>query len=161
MRPALLFLFLLITSYTCKAQESVKEWVGYIDEQKLSNEFEWFRNGYTNYKPDSAFVEEISKAKSPYTLLVFGAIWCSDTKELLPQFYKTIDKAGISHDKVKLYLLDEKKRSPEKLEKKYHVKKVPTFILLMDGKEVDRIIEKADNSMEADLVRLFNVKSVK
>lgn len=151
----LLVVLLFIGSLPCPAQRVNKKWVGYTDEQQLASEFEWFRQGYASYSPDSADVKQLSTALVPYTLLVFGGVWCGDTKRLLPKFYKTLDQAGISHDKVKLYLVNEKKRSHEKLEKNYTIKWVPVFIILKDGKEVGRITEKTEVSIEADLFNLI------
>jgi len=151
----IIFALVFITSFSCMAQKETKKWLGYTDVDKLSTKFEWFSQSYVTYKPDPDYIKKLSALAPDYTFLVFGGIWCGDTKELLPQFYKTIDQAGISRDKVKLYLLDEKKISPEKLEVQYKITRIPVFILLKDGKEVGRITEETQKSIESDLAGLI------
>ena len=94
------------------------------------------------------------------TLLVFAGTWCSDTQNLLPKFYKSLDDAGIARERVKLYLLDEQKNSPEQLEKQYQVVSVPTFIVLQNGKELGRIVESVQQSIEADLAKQLQKKGI-
>ena len=150
----IIFALVFITSFSCMAQKETKKWLGYTDIGKLSAKFDWFSKGYDAYTPDFAYVKKLTLALPGYTFLVFGGVWCSDTKRLLPQFYKIIDEAGIPRNRVKLYLLDEKKISPEKLEIQYKITQIPVFILLKDGKEVGRITEETQKSIESDLAGL-------
>ena len=82
-------------------------------------------------------------------------MWCSDTQNLLPKFFKTIDAAGIPRTQVKLYMVDEQKNSPDKQEKQYAVVSVPTFIILENGQEKGRVVESVQQSIEADLLKLL------
>ena len=116
----------------------------------------WYLPTYNTYKPDAATVSELKKAlPADATFLVFGGMWCSDTHNLLPEFFKTIDEAGIPRQNVQLYLVDEQKNSPEKLEKQYGVVNIPTFIILQNGEEKGRVVETVRQSIEADLLKLL------
>ena len=155
MAKKLMLALLFLTSFSCMSQKEAKRWLGYTDVDKLSDKFDWFRKGYDAYTSNFAYVEKLTLELPAYTFLVFGGVWCSDTQKLLPQFYKIIDETGNPRNRVKLYLLDEKKISPEKLELQYKITRIPVFILLKDGKEVGRITEKTEISIEADLMKLI------
>ena len=121
--------------------------------------YPWFDTGCKEYKPDAATLKTLQEnMPADATLLVFAGTWCSDTQYLLPKFYKSLDDAGISRDRVKLYLLDEQKKSPEALEKQHNVVSVPTFIIMQNGKELGRIVESVQQSIEADLVKQLQKK---
>ncbi len=155
MAKKLIFGLTFLISFSCMAQKESKKWLGYTDVDKLSEKFDWFNKGYDAYTAHFDSVEKLSLALPAYSFLVFGGVWCSDTKRLLPQFYKIIDEAGIPRNRAKLYLLDEKKISPEKLELQYKITRIPVFILLKDGKEVGRITEKPTTDIETDLMKLI------
>lgn len=116
----------------------------------------WYDSGYKAYLPDAATVAALNKTfPQDAKLLVFGGSWCSDTQYLLPQFFKTTDQAGIPNEAIQLYFLDEQKQSPGKLEQVHNVTHVPTFILLVNGKEKGRIVESVQQSVEKDLLQLI------
>lgn len=116
----------------------------------------WFNPTYTSYKPDAATIAELKKAfPAEASFLVFGGMWCSDTQNLLPKFFKTLEAAGIPKKLVTLYMVDEQKNSPDKLEKKHGVNNVPTFIVLQHGVEKGRIVESVQQSIEADLLKIL------
>ena len=53
----------------------------------------------------------------------------------------------------------EYKTSPEGLEKKYHMKRVPTLIILSQGQEINRIVERPWRSLEEDLLAITQDQS--
>lgn len=116
----------------------------------------WYQPAFESYKPDAATVANLKKAiPKDATFLVFGGMWCSDTQNLLPKFYKTLSEAGVSFERIQLYMLDEQKTSPDKLERQYAVVNVPTFIVFQNDKEKGRIVETVQQSIEADLLKLL------
>lgn len=149
--------FLLLFSFlnSCTAQTAGQSWTGATKEENLSENFPWFSQGYAAYNPDSSYIHELKKGLPQYTVLVFAGLWCKDTQLLLPKFYKVTDLSGLSRDKVELYLLDRKKKSPQRLEQKYDVTAVPVFIIMRDGVEVGRIVESVEESIEKDLFVLI------
>lgn len=149
-----LFLFLAIS---CKAQKPTQEelWVGKTEINKLEEEFDWFRNNYDSYLPDSVTINSLKPKVNSYTYHVFGGTWCGDTKRLLPKFFKTMEQSNIESGKIHLYLLDHQKHSPDKEEKKYKIVNIPTFIIYKDGKEIGRIVEDEKESIEKDLLKLI------
>jgi thiol-disulfide isomerase/thioredoxin len=154
MKKPLLFLSLLLCFVLNGFAQSSMGFID-IDKVEASKEFSWFRDGYASYEPDKLTLDSMVSLPSNYKILVFGGTWCSDTRDLLPKLYKCSDQVNVSRADISVYLLDEKKTSPEGLEKKYNVTNVPTFIVLKDGKEKGRITESVNRSIEKDLLTIM------
>lgn len=103
--------------------------------------FAWFTNNmqYGSVDPDAlkAFTEKAGQ----FTVLVFGGTWCHDTQNLLPKFYRLLDKSGIPEKNVTLIGVDREKTAPGALHEKWQITNVPTFIILKKGKEMGRVVE--------------------
>jgi hypothetical protein len=139
----------------CQAQGTDKIYnTGKVKVESIKD-YDWFKKGYSDYQPDTAVVKGIENNMGSYSILVFGGTWCSDTKDLLPKFYKTTDASNISQERIILYLLNDRKKSTDRMEKKYRVNAVPVFIVLKDGMEIGRIVESVDKSIEEDLLKLI------
>jgi thiol-disulfide isomerase/thioredoxin len=158
MKSLLVILFTFITFAAMAQQPVTPALTGKTDAAILADKATctWYQPTYESYKPDPATTANLKKAlPKDATFLVFGGMWCSDTQNLLPKFYKVLDEAGISRKNVQLYLVDEQKNSPEKLEKQYGVNNVPTFIIFQQGEEKGRIVETVKQSIEADLLTIL------
>ncbi len=112
------------------------------------------------YQPNPEIINQIKKHINPNdSFLVFAGEWCSDTKVLLPQFEKVMQAISFDRKKITYYFLDRKKTSPQGKEKEYKIEYIPVFILLRDGKEIGRITEVVEKSMEQDLLKIFETKN--
>ena len=120
--------------------------------------FQWYRQNYASFTPDSASIVFLSSAAKNIHFIVFGGTWCGDTKRELPKFFKTISLAHIPEENVELYGVDRSKKSSDGLTDKYNITNVPTFIVLSDGKEMGRIVEEPAEGMEFDLVQMLQKK---
>lgn len=130
---------------------------GFVDVESIENNKQaaWFTNTYSAYEPDKLVIDSMMSLPSDYKVLVFGGIWCDDTKNLLPKLYKCSDQVNISRADISLYLLDEQKHSPQGLEKQYNITSVPTFIVMQNGAEKGRITEAVRSSLEKDLLHIM------
>ncbi|MGI8892414.1 MAG: thioredoxin family protein [Bacteroidia bacterium] len=142
---------------SCKAKQSTEEKIatGYISDKELRNESNnsWFSEGYKNYTPDENIINELNQSDKNLYMLIFAGDWCSDTRYMLPKYYKTADLAGLTNNQ--LYFLDRNKKSPDKLEENYNITLVPTFIIIKNGAEIGRIEESAAESIEKDLLMII------
>ena len=74
-------------------------------------------------------------------MIVFGGTWCDDTQNLLPVFYRLVDKSGYPDSSITLIGVDRPKTTLYNLHNAFHLTDVPTFIVMKDGKEVGRVVE--------------------
>lgn len=117
---------------------------GIINRSLLEKDtaFKWFADNYKYGTPDAAAVEAFAKNKDKFSIVVFGGTWCHDSQNLLPSFYKLIDKSAYPQNKVFLIGVDRNKTTIKKLHTKFNIVNVPTFIILDNNeKEVGRVVE--------------------
>lgn len=88
-------------------------------------------------------------------MLVFLGTWCSDTKRELPRFFKSMDQAGLSELQVILIGLDRSKKDTEELTEKWQIEFVPTFIFIRNGRELGRIVETPEDTLEGNIAQIL------
>ncbi|MGZ5281660.1 MAG: thioredoxin family protein [Bacteroidia bacterium] len=125
-----------------------------------------FSEAYKIYQPDVNAIDKLRKENKNLSFVVFGGSWCSDTKKALPKFYKVVEESGISANKIALYGVDRDRNSLEKnagkrQSKFYHIDHVPTFIVFYNGKEIGRLNEKTNKTIEEDIVEMVEESKTK
>lgn len=130
-------------TYEVIADTQTKVLKGYLNRSVLENDtaFKWFAENIKYGTADTAAVRSFHDNKANFSLVVVGGTWCHDTQNLLPVFYRLIDKSGFPENKITLIGVDRDKKGPEDLEKNYSIVSVPTFIVMKNGKEVGRVVE--------------------
>lgn len=159
----LIFIISLLSNYVI-AQTSVNTEqnviVGISDvrilERGLGNR--WYKDGYFNYQGNLSAIEAIKGMPKDIQFVVFAGTWCEKSQNLLPQFYRVMDLAGISRQRSTLCFLDRDKRSPQGFENNYYINSTPVFIILQKGIEIGRITESVNQSIEADIADLIPIK---
>jgi thiol-disulfide isomerase/thioredoxin len=114
----------------------------------------WAAKNYQAYKLDSLNLQKISTATDSISFLIFAGTWCSDTQRELPAFLKVLDALKFGSNHYQIWMLDIKKQSSFINTKLLDIQYVPTFIVLKNGKEIGRIIEKPKQSLELDLLEI-------
>lgn len=153
MKKIPVFFLLFLSVFTCAySQQGLK--TGEIELDELSGE-DWFRQGVQNYTPDKKYIKRLETLLDGHQIVVFAGTWCPDTRSLLPKFSKVINATGFNQDDLQVFLVDYSKTTPGGEASKYDIHAVPTFIILKDGKEIGRITERVDKSIEADLYKIL------
>ena len=147
----ILFAVFLLVSGTVMAQEpSVsrdaygnKVVRGFMTQQELATDtaFSWYGRNIKGFSPDAAAVQAFRNKKDAIHIIAFGGTWCEDTQNLLPKFFALTDAAGFSQDRVTLLGVDREKKTVQHFSEALGVTRVPTFIVMKDGKEVGRVVE--------------------
>lgn len=136
--------------------------VGKINRAGLQKEpfSTWFKEGYQNYTVDAATLQTVKDKMNATEVLVFMGTWCGDSKREVSHFYKILDNMGYSEKKLQIVAVDNHpdryKQSPQHEEKGWNIEYVPTFIFLKDGKEVGRIVEAPQETLEKDLSKILS-----
>ena len=103
--------------------------------------FKWFKENLKYGQADTAAVEAFRTKANQFKMVVFGGTWCHDTQNLLPVFYRLVDKSNYPNSSITLIGVDREKTALNDLHKTYNITNVPTFIVLQNGKEVGRVVE--------------------
>jgi hypothetical protein len=153
-----LMLILCLCYSTGFAQTDEKKVIKGKTEESQILKLSWFSEGYESYHPDTLYIQKLTEVRDNYTFILFAGSWCADTRNLLPKFLKTIDAAGIPHDRITMYFLDTRKKSSERLERKYKIRAIPVFIILKGNQETGRIVEHVDMPIEKKLAEIMGRK---
>lgn len=148
------YLFIIATLFTAtiasaqhaeviKDTDGKKILKGFVTKQELARDtaFAWYGQNQQGYTPYAAAVEAFKGAKDSVYILAFGGTWCGDTHFILPKVLAVTDAAGVPESHITLLGVDRAKTTVHGLEKAFNVTRVPTFIVLKEGKEVGRVVE--------------------
>ena len=152
------FLILSISIFTTfsfisadRVDKSKNNLLGDIQIQNLFTEYPLFKFRYDNYEVTNQI--NLSDLEDISVVIMFGT-WCHDSKREVPRMLRILDSAGVRTEQISLIGVDTNKEEPKGQEKTYNLRNTPTLILLKNGKEVGRIIERPNVSLEADLIGL-------
>lgn len=126
-----------------------------FDDLKAEQLFTWY-NKNADYTPNKDVVSELGAALKSYEveIVVFIGTWCSDSHELVPKLERVLNDCHYPVNQVNMYALDLEKNSLDGIEQKFNIEYVPTIILIKDDKEMGRIVETVEESIESDMLRV-------
>lgn len=107
------------------------------------------------YAPDAKAIAALKAVTGETKVVVFFGSWCSHCKHWVPGFLKTLEAASNPRLKAEFYGVSEDLTEPADAMRLYGASKTPTFIVLQAGKELGRIEEEPEVSIEADLARIL------
>ena len=116
----------------------------------------WFNSEYNMYEVDSTSLAKISDKINNIDITIVMGTWCSDSRTLVPEFYKILDYFNYPSDKVKLIMVDRDKKGRNDEVADLNIHLVPTIIFYSKGKEAGRIIEAPAETLEKDMVRILD-----
>ena len=118
----------------------------------------WYNAEYKAYNPDPVFVDELKTYKDKISeLVIILATWCPDTRRELPRVMKILDQAGFSQKKMSMYAVDRNKENDVKALDKYEFTHVPAIIFFDEEKEIARITEQPEMTLEEDLTAMLRL----
>jgi thiol-disulfide isomerase/thioredoxin len=131
--------------------------IGYCTREAFSDSsFSWwFNSEYNMYEVDSTALKDASaKLKNDKITIVMGT-WCSDSRREVPRFYKILDYLGYPSDKVKLLMVDRNKKGNGNETDGLNIERVPTIIFYKNDKELGRIVEYPEESLDKDMMKII------
>jgi len=131
---------------------------GRVTLEGLNDTFcsDWFKPEFRDYKIDVTILSQL-KEKDLTGLkmtLVLGT-WCHDSHQQVPRMIKVLKAMKFPMSSIEIFAMDTYKKAPGIDIKAINVKLVPTFIVYKGEKELGRIIESPNRSIEADLLEIL------
>jgi thiol-disulfide isomerase/thioredoxin len=120
----------------------------------------WWNSGYEMFEPNLVPFENIREELSEIYFIVFMGTWCSDSRQLIPRFFKTLDLLDYPTSIVKIISVDRDKKSNTEGEKVFGITLVPTIIIYKDNNEIGRIVELPVKSLEEDIADIILSNSI-
>lgn len=152
LKPILAVLIVMVSTNAMSADD-IPDVVGEMSGEALLAQYPAFMDEYKSYQPSDAEIKAVSAIEDDTLLILFGA-WCHDSEREVPRLLKTLDASGLDVPQFTLFAVDRKKSDPEGVAEKHELKYTPTFILMRDGEEIGRVVERAETSLTQDLQAL-------
>lgn len=171
MKKILVAFVLFTTIIGCTAQKkeatAVKDEAGNLvgiatKESFLETPFnEWFTENYNLYEIDTEVLSSLKPLLKEISIKAFMGTWCGDSQEQTPVFYKILDAAEYNFNKLEMVTVNRSKSTPDNLQEGFNIERVPTFIFYKEGKEIGRIVEFPQETIEADMLKIVSGKPYK
>jgi hypothetical protein len=87
-------------------------------------------------------------------VVVLGT-WCGDSRRELPRLWRALDLAGAVPFALRYIGVDRDKTAPGFDRAALRIERVPTFVVSRGGREVGRIVERAPDGLERELLALL------
>lgn len=133
--------------------------VGRITRHILSSDTlfnDWYLPAYKEYRPNQKIIKALNA--NGLNMEIFLGTWCGDSQEQVPHFMKILDEINFPESSLVMFAVNQKKQSFHGEEKHKNIQRVPTFIVYRGHKEIGRIIEHPDSTLEYDLYKIINGK---
>jgi hypothetical protein len=111
----------------------------------------WWNSTYELYDVDSVTVDKIKNVLQDAGITIVMGTWCSDSQYEIPNFYKILDYLNYPSEKVTLINVDRNKKGKGDEVDSLDIKLVPTIIFYRSEKELGRIVESPEASLEKDI----------
>ena len=146
--------FLSLFAYSCASETYPMSpyAVGDISIKTLFENHEGFQDNYEEYQPGNLLDPALFRDIEIYVL--FGT-WCHDSQREVPRLLGLLNALDVQDNYIHLIGLNFLKNEPQDRGKHFQIKKTPTFVFLRNQKEIGRIVEMPEISLEADLLKIL------
>ncbi|MCF8366216.1 MAG: thioredoxin family protein [Bacteroidales bacterium] len=133
--------------------------IGDCDENGLKSDVfkGFYESGYVDYTPLADVIKKLSKQKNGVEITVVMGSWCDDSQVQVPRFYKILDEMGFKKSNVNLICVDTNKNAGDTDISGLDIQRVPTFIFYKKEREIGRIVESPNSSLEKDMLLIFTM----
>ena len=128
--------------------------VGEIDPARLGDVLPAWEAAVRAWRPAPDVVRALREARPARVEVFFGA-WCGDSAEHVPPLLAALRAAGNPRIVVLLLALDRQKHEPGGRARARGIERVPTVIVLRDGREIGRVVETPRTTMERDVAEIL------
>lgn len=114
-----------------------------------------FLEEYRAYAPCGETMRSMENSIYRCSIVIVLGTWCDDSQEQVPRFYKMLDQLDYETAYVKNICLDREKHVVEPDITHMNIERVPTFIFYDGDREIGRIVETPEYSLEKDTYLLL------
>ncbi len=116
----------------------------------------YFLDEYAAYEPCTGTLNKLENEIYDTHITIVMATWCSDSQQQVPRFYKILDRLDYKTSDIELICVDHDKKAGPTYISDLDIEYVPTFIFFRNGKEVGRIVESPEKSLEKDTYQILS-----
>jgi thiol-disulfide isomerase/thioredoxin len=109
------------------------------------------------YQPKPEALDKLRGLGREVRIKVYFGSWCSDSMAHVSAFFKILDLVDTPLLQPVYFGIPEAKEKRAPYFQGKDIVKLPTFIIIVDGREVGRIVETPKRSVEQDLVTILGL----
>lgn len=140
--------------------------MGEVTREEIVENLHTWDIDYYEYLPDEELLPRIGEYIFDTDITIVFGTWCSDSQREVPRLWRILEDLGYPLSEIKMFAVGSSRFTsdmgiPENLlswsdsvKKRYGVERVATIIISKGGKELGRIIETPEESLEKDLLRI-------
>jgi len=132
--------------------------IGPVSYEDILEHLPDWKNVHQHSQPADEVIRGIKGIDMPLDIQCFVGTWCSDSKNEIPPFMKSLNLAGNSHIQIELIGVDRQKDDPDHLGPMNNIERVPTFIVISDGVELFRMVEFPETTFAEDLLNNLEMR---
>jgi len=131
--------------------------LGKIDREGLeADDFtSWYQENYKGHSLDTITTQQLKPYIEGITIKVFMGTWCEDSQREIPALFKVLDTVKFDKSNLDLVAVTHDKVTPQGYEEGYNIEYVPTIIFMKDRKELNRIVEYTQVTLEKDMLAIL------
>ncbi|MGD8377872.1 MAG: thioredoxin family protein [Acidobacteriota bacterium] len=137
--------------------------LGVLTPEEVLDHDPAYQAEFEAYEPDPGAVRLIAGGDVAVSIEVFFGTWCSDSAREVPRLLRILERARAGREAmgkgplpimVRLVGVDRDKREPADVIGDSGIDLVPTILVRRDGREIGRIVEAPQGSLEEELALL-------
>ncbi len=153
-----LVFFIGLNSFLIPGLSFGQELTGPVSREAILEHSPSWQDLVAAYQPKPEALEKLRGLGREVRIEVFFGSWCSDSMAHVSAFFKILDLVDSPLLQPVYFAVPEDKAKREPfLEGRKDVTKLPTFIVLVDGRETGRIVETPQRTVEEDLVKILGL----
>lgn len=125
---------------------------GAVSGEQLLSDYPAFQQHYQDYQPTEQDLQAMAKLAGKELVVLLGT-WCHDSEREVPKLLKLLKHSEVELAQVSFVAVDYQKQDKAGVAQRFNLKYTPTFIVLDEGQEIHRVVEKPKESLAADLTR--------
>lgn len=132
--------------------------IGYCNKDGLTSPpfDEWFLAEYKSYMIDKDILKPVMhKVNKDLKIAIVLGTWCSDSQREVPRFMKIVSFFKMDPAQISIIAVDRNKEAKNIPLTNLNIDFVPTFIFYDHEKEIGRIVEWPEESLEKDIEKIF------
>jgi hypothetical protein len=134
---------------------SQTELVGPVSREEILLKIPEWKPFVETYSPDLDIVGRLQKIHEEIRVEIFLGTWCPDCRQHISAYFKIMDMVANPLIRTTLTGVSRNREARQKYIAGKNVERVPTIIVSFRGREIGRIVETPEVSVEADLWRIL------
>ena len=153
--PSVLVGLLILAVLPCLA--AGEDLVGPTTREAILEHVPAWQDPVAAYQPKPEALDKLRGLGREVRIEVYFGSWCSDSMAHVSAFFKVLDLADTPLLQPVYFGIPEAKDKRAPYTQGRDIVKLPTFLVIVDGREAGRIVETPKKSIEEDLVRILGL----